>query len=258
MLFRTVYGPELEAIHRYVGACNCEGLAPDRSMVRDAFMPRYPAGDTPSTQGVDDAVAFLESAHLLYRQEGYRIHDTGLSSPFCIRLLAGLRQLEQGTLKPVSPLDPLYMQLLTELFINPDQLFIADVHAAANQLLAVQAAGGVSKEKIRAWERVMTFLGTGQRIQGGFQCVFSPEIVGVILGEWDKSRGALQDFFVDCFDKVLPHARADGELSRAASLPFEYLQAQGSVTLYPMQDSPTRAYFGSRRYKGIATGGRDD
>ena len=147
---------------------------------------------------------------------------------------------------------------MTELFISSDQLYIADVHAAANQLTAVQVAGGVSKEKIRAWERVMTFLGIGQRIQGGFQCVFTPELVGLILSEWDRPRGALQEFFMDCFGKVLPYSCADGELSRAVSLPFEYLQAQGLVTLYSMQDSPTRAYFGDRRYKGITAGGCDD
>lgn len=252
MLFRTVYGPELKAIYRHIVECNVEGVHPKREDVHVAFIARQRDGDLPSTQSVDDALAFLESGRMLEVVNGYRASESVAEAPFVVQLLRGIRRVEGGEISPEHPLDPLYTLLLTELFIRPDRLFVANLHAAANQLPAVEKAGGLSKEKVRAWKRVMTFLGVGRRLPGGFQCVYSPSLVKAILSQWEKQEGTLQFFLEDCFGRVLPYARADGGLAQAVKAPLLHLVKQEEIDLFPLQDSPTRSYFGRRRYKGIA------
>lgn len=259
MLFRTIYGPELEAIYSYVVECNAKGVQPDRDNVQTIFIAHQPDGSLPSTQSVDDALAFLESAGMLEELDGYRGCETmSRVGPFAVQVLKSMRRLEKGTASPSHPLDPLYTLLLTEIFIKPDQLFVADLHAAANQLEPVEEAGGLSKEKIGAWKRVMTFLDVGTRLPGGFQCAYSPGVVNVILGQWDRREGALQSFLQDCFGHFLPYARADSGLAQAVKAPLLHLLEREKIKLFPLQDSPTRSYFGRRRYKGIAWKGDDN
>ncbi len=252
MLFRTVYGPELEAVYRYVVECNAEGVHPKREDVHTAFIACQADGDLPSTQSVDDALAFLESGRMLEEVNGYRASEPVAEAPFVVQLLRGIRCIEGGEISPEHPLDPLYTLLLTELFIRPDRLFVAGLHAAANQLPDVEKAGGLSKEKIRAWKRVMTFLGIGRRLPGGFQCLYSPSLVKAILAQWEKREDTLQSFLEDCFGHILPYARADGGLAQAVKAPLLHLVEQEEIALFPLQDSPTRSYFGRHRYKGIA------
>lgn len=250
MLFRTVYGPELEAIHRYVVDRNNQGIRPRRADVHTAFVPRRRDGSF--TQNVDDALAFLRSAHLIEQANGYHTVGTMDGLPFAVQVLLAIRRIEREEESPDHPVDSLYTLLLTELFIKPDRLFVQDAHAEANRLCAVEAAGGLSREKIGAWKRVMEFLGVGRRVAGGFLCAYSPALVAAILMQWNRSRGTLQSFLQDCFDPVLPYARADSDLSQAVMAPLSYLVAQGQIELFPLQDSPTRSYFGHHRCKGIA------
>lgn len=252
MLFRTVYGPELEAIHGYVAECNAEGTQPKREDIYNAFVVRRSDGELPSTQSIDDALVFLESAQMLEEVDGYRACTPAAEIPFVIEVLRAMRRLERGEASPTHSLDPLYTLLLTELFIEPDRLFVADLHAEANQLQVVEESGGLSKEKIGAWKRVMTFLGVGRRLPSGFQCVYDPLLVRAILALWDRQEGTLQSFRENCFAPILPCIRADGGLAQAARSPLLYLMEQGEIDLFPLQDSPTRSYFGHRRYKGIA------
>lgn len=258
MLFRTIYGPELEAIYRYVVDRNAQGVRPQRADIHAAFVPRRPDGNVPSTQNVDDALAFLRSAHLIEQANGYQTVGTMGEPPFTVRVLQALRRIERKEVPPDHPVDPLYTLLLTGLFIKPDRLFVQDVHAEANQLPAVEAVSGLSREKIGAWKRVMEFLGVGRRVAGGFLCAYSPVLVASILAQWGCGEGTLQSFLQDCFDRVLPYARADGDLSQAVSAPLSYLADQGRIELFPLQDSPTRSYFDHRRYKGIARRKCDD
>lgn len=258
MLFRTVYGPELEAIYRYVVERNAEGVQPEKEDVRKAFIVRRSDGDVPSTQSVDDALAFLESARMLEEVNGYRACAPATEVPFAVQALRAMRRLEKGDGLAIHPVDPLYTLLLTELFIGPDRLFVTDLHAAANQLRAVKETGGLSKEKIGTWKRVMTFLGVGRRLPGGFQCAYSPSLVKGILAQWDRREGTLQSFLEDCFGCVLPYARADAGLAQAVRAPLLHLVERGEIDLFPLQDSPTRSYFGRRRYKGIARKGGSD
>jgi hypothetical protein len=258
MLFRTVYGPELEAVYRYVPERNVEGIQPEREDVQAAFIARQPDGDLPSTQSIDDALAFLESALMLDEASGYCVSAQASETSFAVQVLQGMRRLEMCESSPDHPLDPLYTLLLTELFIRPDRLFVADLHAEANQLRAAEEAGGLSKEKVGAWKRVMTFLGVGRRLPGGFQCAYSPSLVKSILAEWNRQEGTLQSFLEDCFALVLPYARVDGGMAQAVKAPLLHLIERGEVDLFSLQDSPTRSYFGRRRYKGIARKGNED
>jgi hypothetical protein len=258
MLFRTVYGPELEAIYRYVVDRNAQGICPQRAGIHAAFIPCRPDGTFPTTQNVDDALAFLKSAHLIEEANGYHTVGTMNALPFAVQVLQALRRIERKQEPPDHPVDPLYTLLLTELFVKPDRLFVQDVHAEANQVPAVEAAGGLSQEKIGAWKRVMEFLGAGRRVVGGFLCAYSPVLVASILAQWDSKEGTLQSFLQDCFDRVLPYARADGDLSQMVSAPLCYLADQGQIELFPLQDSPTRSFFGHYRYKGIAWRGTHD
>lgn len=61
MLFRTVYGPELEAIYQFIVEAD---IRPSRQTIYAAFIPQHPEAEPVSTQNVDDALSFLESARL--------------------------------------------------------------------------------------------------------------------------------------------------------------------------------------------------
>ena len=251
MLFRTVYGPELEAIYCYVTERNAQGIHPQRADIHAAFIPSRPNGGFPPTQNVDDALAFLKSARAVEEVGGYRACEPTPGASFAVQVLRMMRRIERDKEPPDHPVDPLYTLLLTELFIKPDRLFVQNLHAAANQLRSVQAVGGLSKEKIQAWKRVMEFLGMGRRVVGGFLCTYRPDLVAAVLAQWGDGRGTIQSFLENCFDQVLPYARTDGGLSQAVSAPLAYLADQGWIELFPLQDSPTRPYFGHHRYRGI-------
>lgn len=258
MLFRTVHGPELEAIYRYIIESNSEAIQPDRETIQTAFIARQPDGDLPSTQSIDDALAFLESAQLVERVSGYRVCKAFREeAPFALQVLEAMRRLERAAVPAAHAVDPLYALLLTEVFIRPDQLFVAELHPAANQLAAVKEAGGLSREKIGTWKRVMSFLGVGRRLPGGFQCVYSSGLVQAILGQWGRAEGTLQHFLEDCFGRFLPYARADSELAHSVQVPLLHLLEREKIALFPLQDSPTRSYFDRLRYKGIAWKGED-
>ncbi len=251
MLFRPVYGPELEAIWAYVVECNRAGIAPGLADIREAFIPHNNDGSTPSSQNVEDALSFLKACAMLTFDVGYRARVDN-PAPFALQVLQQLRRIERHQDTTESPLNPLYLLLLTELFVKPDLLFVANVHAVANELQDVKVVGGLSQEKTRAWQRVMGFLGVGRRIGSGFQCVYSPALLEAFLLTGAQEPSTLQSFLEDIVDEILPYARMDGDLAQAVSIPLAYLQEMGKIELFSMQDSPTRAYFGDRQYKGIS------
>lgn len=256
MLFRTVYGPELESIYDYIAYCNAQGMKPKRVDIHTAFIPHH-SGDLPSTQNVDDALTFLKSAKMISDTNGYQVRDSSVSDSFVVEVLRSLRQIECTEESPEHPIDQLYLQLLTELFIKPNRLFVADPHTEANQLRSVSEVGGLSREKIQTWKRVMEFLGIGQRVKGGFLGVYSPTLVETIVDQWNTKHGIIQSLFEHHLGKILPYAQANGDLADALRVPLSYLMAQGRIELFPLQDSPTRPYFGDLRYRGIARTTRD-
>jgi hypothetical protein len=248
MLFRTVYGPELEAIYRFIVAG--QDLGRQRQDIYTAFIPKRTDEIIPSTQSVDDALAFLKSARLIQETDGFHAYQTPPEA-FAVKLLRAMRKLEIGAEQPEHHIDPLYTLLLTELFIEPDRLFVKNLYAEANQLRQVREAGGLTKEKVQVWKRVMEFLGIGRRAFGGFLCAYMPDLMLAIINQWTEERGTLQSFF-DYLDQVLPCARSDGELARPVAASMLYLAEQGKIELFPLQDSPTRPYFGTLGYRWIA------
>jgi hypothetical protein len=257
MLFRTVYGPELKAIYQFIAASNAKKIRPGRQDIYAVYIPRQSDGKLPSTQNVDDALAFLKSARMIGDDDGFFARQPASNGTFAVRVLQAMRRIESGAEAPDHAIDPLYTLLLTELFIKPDRLFIKDIHSEANQLRQVREAGGLSKEKTQAWKRVMEFLGVGRRAFGGFLGAYMPKLILAIVDQWAEARGTLQSFFVDHFDHVLPYAQANGEPARSVAASLSYLVERGQIELFPLQDSPTRPYFASG-YKGIARRNRND
>jgi hypothetical protein len=249
MLFRTVYGPELEAIYTYLATA---GQPLSRENIHQAFMPTFRDGRPASPQNVDDALSFLVAAHLIHEDGSFCIPTDAGECPFRLLVLRQLQYLTRGEIEARHPVDRLYILLLDELFIKPDRLFVADVHAEANKLRQVKEMGGLSKEKLQAWKRVMTFLGIGQRVDTGFQCAYTPDLLLAMLDSWSERTGLLQSFFESHLANFLPFETQTGALAQAVSLPVLYLAAQGELALSSRQDSPSKPYFGERRFRYIA------
>ncbi len=252
MLFRTVYGLELDAIYQLIWNCNQTNLFPTKDELCRLVLPGIVDKAIQTTQPVEDALSFLHSAGMIADGETVQACFDLSQKSFQLLLLKQLIQIRKGLIAPVHPLDPLFIQLLDELYIAPDNLYIANVHQEANRLKAVQDAGGISKEKVQAWKRVLEFLGIGLRIQSGFLCTYTPVIIQTIINDWTEENGGLQDFLENHFSNYLPYCTRAGEIAQAVALPFNILEKDGFVELVPLQDSPARFYFGDRKLRGIA------
>jgi hypothetical protein len=257
MLFRTVYGPELGAIYFHIQDFNHQNLPTNRADLYRVFVPSKIAGPKCSTQNVDDAINFLKSAGLLQEHKRGLIVEKHQGAPFSIVLVQALRQLELGQEHVGHPADRVYMALLTELYIKPNQIIVPDLHAAANRTQLVKEIGGLGKEKLQAWARVMEYLGIGRRMHGNFICTYHPSLVLSIIKRW-HNQGTLQSFFEYYFDAILPYRTSSGDLSQAVTPSFKELASNHEIELFPLQDSPSRPYFGSLRYKGITYIGIDN
>jgi len=251
MLFQTVYGVELEAIYQFIITTVKHKSPVSVRLVYQMFIEQNPDGTTVGTQSIDDALRVLYAAFLIEISDDQMVSCSPTDPPFCSQMLSAIRALEIGTLPARQPIDQLYGLLLTELFIKPNTLFIMDVHTAANQLAVVQAHGGLSREKIQAWKRVMEFLGVGRRAFNGFQCVYHPKLIQVILERWDHPHDTLYQFLTSHLARYIPFATYSGELANAALIPLLHLQNQGILTLSSLQDSPSPAYGGSAQYRAI-------
>lgn len=249
MLFRTVYGPELEAIYTYVETCSQENLKVGLQQIYSMFLP---TGQKFSTQPIDDALSFLVSAKLVHEDKDSFSATNNEQIPFALHILRSFRELENEEVSPQHSLDPTYSLILTEVFVRPSLVFVADLHSEVNNLRQVKELGGVSKEKIQAWKRVMEFLGVGHRVSGGFMCVYSPDLLMQIIKTWDQPRSTLQSFFEQHFGAFLPYSRSDGDLAAAVSTPLTYLEKNRAIDLFTMQDSPSKTYLGMRRLRGIS------
>jgi hypothetical protein len=254
VLFRTVFGPELASIFHYIQMASQRGSASTRSDIQRLFLPQDSSAVPIYNQNVDDALSFLESAGLIIQERDSFHSQVVEDQPFPLLVLNALRTLENGGLVPHHPLDPLYTLIITEVFVKPDNLFVADLHTFANSLPKVKENGGLSREKIQAWKRVMEFLGVGYRAFGGFMCVYSPQLLTHVIDAWSQPEAALQTFFEAHLVNYLPFGRADDELAQAVRLPLSQLAEEKVIQLYAMQDSPSRTYMGTQRVRGIRHG----
>lgn len=249
MLFRTVYGQELEVIYQVVQA-SAEGL--HRQQILSAFIPTSQQQDKEiSPQNVEDALSFLISGYLLDEQEGV-VKAVEIDLPFKLALLRNLRQIELGILTPRHPLDSLFMALLNNLFVLPDVLFADNLHPRANSIDGIRQQGGVSKEKIQAWKRVMEYLGLGYRVQSGFMSAVSPSLIERILTTMTDNSSTLQYFFEQILAPFLPYLSRSGDVCQAIRQPMLYLEQTRIIKLTPLQDSPSKAYFLPNNLRQIA------
>lgn len=247
MLFRPVYGPEIEVIYTFIK----QNPTPvSRQVIYEACLPQYGDKRILSSQSIDDALSFLLAAMLIEDRDGFRIRQSGVTEgSFRLTVIAQMQKLAQREVPPNHELDVQYFLLLQELFIKPDRLYVGDVHAEANKLRSVTELGGVSQEKIRSWKRVMAFLGIGRRVANGFQCVFDPSLLQEIIAAWQTREGFIQDLLEGHFIDYLPFQTQAGELAQAVGQPLWYLQQQQIVQMSAYQDASSKPYFGDRRWR---------
>ncbi len=252
MLFLTVYGPELESLCLYIHKFTKKNIAVSREQIYSVYLPHSSPASKGQTKNIDDALHYLKAAGLITGDKVYTtlLQEEMCSLPFAVLLLHQFRQLESVALR-LPAIDHLYITLLEQVYINPDKVWVDDVHTAANQLDLARQVGGVSQEKVNAWRRVMEFLGLGYRIGNGFYCLYQQELLYTIARQWMKTEGTLQEFFEDHLQSWLPCLSARGEVARPIAYALEHLAQNGKIRLYPKQDSPAKPYFGTHRLKGI-------
>ena len=242
MLFRTVYGPELEAIYCYI-----DKYGPlSRSQVITVFTG-IDANEKASTANIEDAIAFLKTAGMIKTRADlyHTIYKNVDSIDFKLCLLKQISSLK----KSHSKLDTYYFQFLDLLFVKQDKVFQNELHKAVNSL---DLPWPCSEEKINAWRRVLEYLGLGYRGYSGLAVHYDCEIVKRIIARWDEKEGPLQHFLEKVFSQYLPWATYDGDISSALRLPLLRLVEQGAISLQPKQDLPYKSYLGQKRVKWLS------
>lgn len=229
MLFETVYGPELERVHAAIIALANRGPV-DRAAVFACLIPRGAAGER---KNVQDAISFLRSAGLL---QGHDILSAIEARPFRLALLRQIRRIQLDASAP--SLDRGYLQIVEDLFVRPNRVFRRDVHAAANTAHTL----ALTQERLAAWARVLEFIGLGHRIEGGFQCVYAPDLLREILAAHATDEEEIEVVLRDMVELYLPARTADGDAALAAWTPLSYLAEVGEIRLSRLQDSPARRY----------------
>lgn len=252
MLFVTVYGPELESLFYYVHKYSQREGSIHREQLYSAYLPQTASPQKGQTKNIEDALSYLKAARLIEGDKDSFTTQPGVdvSVPFAALLLRQFRQLEQISTQ-IPRINLLYITLLDQLYITPNQTWISDVHVAANQLGLAQQIGGISQEKIGAWKRVMEFLGLGYRMGSGFYCLYRPELLQTVLERWPLGEGTLQEFFERYLQSWLPCLTGKGEVAQPAACALEYLAQKGSIELNTKQDSPSRPYFGAHHLRGL-------
>lgn len=251
MLFRTVYGQELETIYKYLSTTES---TLSRQDIVQAFVPM---SSTPSVivspQNVEDALSFLVSSQLIKEADGFFTADY-VELPFRLALLQNLRRIEIGILEPKHPLDPLFMRFLNDLFVQPDIAFIDNLYSQANSLIGTQHEGGISKEKIQAWKRVMEYLGLGYRVQNGFLHSIHPSLLQDIIGIMRSHHSTLQNFFEQNLACFLPYLTRSGDVSQGIRETMLSLVQAKQIHMTTLQDSPSKAYFQPQNLRYITRG----
>lgn len=250
MLFRPVYGPELEEIWRLIVDAP---MPASRHDVYDWFVPVSAGERSPSTQNVDDALSFLVSANLIQYQRTAFV-ATITDKPFRLALLAQLRDIATGKTSSHHRIDSLYLLVLDRLFVQPDRLFVSDLHVEMNSIREVSEMGGLSQEKVRAWARVMSYVGLGRRIGNGFQCSVEPDLLIAIFRNWVLSSGSIQEFLEGHLVHYLPFQTSAGGLAKMIEQPLLRLAQRRVLALSSRQDSSAKSYAGEQRLRYIAPG----
>ncbi|GBF31830.1 hypothetical protein DCCM_0014 [Desulfocucumis palustris] len=246
MLFKTVYGPELECIYEFLR----ESGPIDRESLYRVFLPLVD-GEMGSRANLDDALTFLTSGGMLKKSEFGKYEVVGGELSFKLLLLSNLRKIQLGNVDPVHPLDPWFLGLADGLFVRPGRALAFGLHQAANALDLPEA---LSDEKVNAWRRVLEFLGVGSRVASGFLCWYRPEMVLEIIALWDEDEGPVQKLLEEHISRFFPWESEAGDISPPLSAPLKNLENMGYIKLEERQDLPSRSYFGDKKIKWVKKG----
>jgi hypothetical protein len=250
MLFRTVYGQELESIYVYLQ----QRTAPVSKLeVINTFLP-ISTTKSLSTQNIEDAISFLVSSGLVTEKNNF-LESIPTNKPFKLALLNNLRNLQTKGLDSSHPTDALFFTLLDELFTKPNLVVLDKLHSKANQLKCVKEVGGLSQEKVQAWKRVLEFLGLGLRVQSGFYAHLSLELLLMMLEEIQPYRMSLQEFFEDYLTSFIPCLNSTQDVSSWVAHSLIKLEQSHKIQLATLQDSPMKAYFMPQKFKLISYNG---
>lgn len=242
MLFRPVCGSDLEEVCRFL---EVHGGTSSKGELEYWFVQRSASGS--EATNLEEALTVLRSARLCEGSDPVRllrIHQW----PLQLDLLAKFRTLELGIEGGSHALDAWYSRLLSTLFIEPDRVYISEVHKQANRL---GPPIPLSDEKMNSWRRVMEWLGVGRRFGVGFLVSYSQALVQRLLETWGPAEGPLQDWVERHVERFLPVGTHHGDLPRAMVQPLVRMEHLGLVELSSRQDSPGKAYLGDRRVKWI-------
>lgn len=248
MLFKTVYGPELQSIFEFIsfyGAYEKEALY--------RFYVPISDGQPGKRTNMDDAIAFLLTAGVIEKDETGKFRNVEKETSFRLLLLRKLREIQLNKKESNNQLDPWYLKLVDEVFVRPDQRIVFSLHQHFNTLEIPEV---MSEEKTNAWKRVLEFLGIGTRLFGGFLCIYALDLVEEIIEDWEEHQGSLQSFLEDEVTNYLPWQNQTGDIASALWLPLTELERQGLIKLEQRQDLPHRVYGGSRQVKWISKEGK--
>lgn len=246
MLFKTVYGPELQSITEFIA----KKSPVNKEKLYHTFIPLV-SGERGNTTNLDDALSFLTSCHMIKRNNNGTYESNITTSPFHIQFLASLRRIQQDQTCRMHPNDGWFFEIIDHLFIHPDEVIHFGLHKKINSLLASEP---FSEEKFNAWKRVLEFAGVGRRVYSGFLCTYHPDRVIEIIENWTEFEGPLQVFLEEHFNKFLPWQTKNGEMSRSLSIPLNHLHSQNIIRLSIKQDLPHRLYSGMQKSNWITKG----
>lgn len=248
MLFKTVYGPELECIYEYLKQAGPS----DRKGLYRAFVPLVDGEMGPRTN-LEDALTFLMSGGVIKKSEsGTYEADYGGDLSFRLLLLSNLRRMQLGSLDPGHPMDPWYLGLVDWLFVRPSRTLSFGLHQLANALDIPEV---LSEEKINAWRRVLEFLGLGGRLASGFLCSYRPELILEVINLWGEEEGPIQSLLEEHISKFFPWESEGEDIAPPLSIPLKMLARWGYIRLDGRHDLPSRSYFGDEKIKWVRKGG---
>lgn len=250
MLYRTVYGPELSAIYGMIIQRGDSGASRDE--IERNFIPNVSPLESISSQSLDDALAFLSAAHLIYQVSGlWKATDPAIdSTDFQLQTMFLLRQLQMGKLQCRHKADPTFMLLLEDLYAMPNKHIVHDLFVQSNRLEAVQAVGGLNREKLQGWRRVMCYLGLGIQLHGSFLFAPDTQLLMRLVKLAGIREGSLQDLVERHMCRFLPCIDSSGDLTSAVAHSFRHLHQVGYLALFTQQDTPSRPYM-RERYRGF-------
>lgn len=245
MIFKTIYGPELESIFLWILKFK---------KVNEKDLLEYFGGmigeKKSSTINIKDTLTFLQSAKLIYKEDDLwttNRYDINKDN-FKIKVIENLRNIQ---LKDKNSIDSKFIGFLEQLYIKEDKLFLKDLYQKINEISTDVC---ISEEKVNAWKRVLEYLEIGNRCYSGLRISYSENLLKQILIEWDEDEGPLQYFLESHVDKYIPWKNSNGEISKVLVNTLEQLEEKNIIKLIQKQDLPAKSYLKSRKIKWIQKG----